>query len=603
MSVDPEVRPVVIWVAHRREEERAWLAELPPHSVSVMVGAPQFEAFREAPEPHGVVLGLEGDCGDELRFALELCERFPRARWWLAGEAQERDRAERLFDCLPHHFLDLSTSGGELRAGFETAALAAPAPPLSRLRRQVALSQIFRERFADLDPELFLPLIDPAGTAGAVLIEGERGVGRRLLARYVQGVTEHSPGPCVEIDAREISTIEELWGRLQAVPGSPGDALLSAVLVEADALPEPIQVSLAAELELGILPSRLPRVRLFALVGSGGSGLTPDLRQRFRYTVRIPPLRERPRAVENFVRAWSARRGKLEDPRLPGWITALSQRRLRRNYRDLERLLERALLRGEGDGDGTAPAPEATRKSADGTTPPSSDAPRAQAAPAARPPLDLDALSFALAHELRNPLSTLRTFTTLFPEQYQDEEFRVHFGALASRDVARMVEAMELLERYQSVAAGRSEGSDSEACDLAALAEGVIRGLRETIDARKLVVLEELERGETAVRGRPDALRFAVEALVQQVLEWVEDGRDLYLSVRRAIVRGDEAPAVRLLVRFPGSSEGAGTGPLTPARASLALTLASAVFAESGGELTLDTETELGLLAVDLPAA
>jgi hypothetical protein len=42
---------------------------------------------------------------------------------------------------------------------------------------------------------------------------------------------------------------------------------------------------------------------------------------------------------------------------------------------------------------------------------------------------------------------------------------------------------------------------------------------------------------------------------------------------------------------------------LTPARASLALTLASAVFAESGGELTLDTETELGLLAVDLPAA
>ncbi|NNL85110.1 MAG: hypothetical protein HKP27_05630, partial [Myxococcales bacterium] len=157
MSANPGARPPVIWVAHRREEERAWLAELPPQGISVMVGAPRFEAFREAPEPQGVLLGLDGDCGEELRFALELCERFPRARWWLAGEAQERSRAERLFDCLPHHFLDLSASGGELRARFASAALAAPAPPLSQLRRQVALSQIFRERFSDLDPELFLP--------------------------------------------------------------------------------------------------------------------------------------------------------------------------------------------------------------------------------------------------------------------------------------------------------------------------------------------------------------------------------------------------------------------------------------------------------------
>ncbi|NNL87067.1 MAG: HAMP domain-containing histidine kinase, partial [Myxococcales bacterium] len=352
-----------------------------------------------------------------------------------------------------------------------------------------------------------------------------------------------------------------------------------------------------------ILPSRLPGVRLFALVGSGGGGLTPDLRQRFRYSVRIPPLRERPRAVENFVRSWSARRGKLEDPRLAGWIGALSQRRLRRNYRDLERLLERALLREAENGDATASEPQVTEQPADGTAPASSEASRTEDTPAAKPPLDLEALSFALAHELRNPLSTLRTFTTLFPEQYQDEEFRVHFGDLASRDVTRMVEAMELLERYQNVAAGRTEGGDSGACDLAALAEGVIRGLRGKIDARKLVVLEELERGETAVRGRPDALRFALEALIEQVLAWIEDGRDLYLSVRRAIVRGDEAPAVRLLVRFPGSSERAGSGPLAPARASLALTLASAVFAESGGALTLDTETELGLLAVDLPAA
>ncbi len=580
---------MVFWVVHRRDEERAWLAELVPRRAAVNVGVPRTEAFREAPEPRAVVLGLEGDCSEELQFANDICNRFPRARWWLAGEPHESGFAARLFDCLPHEFLDLSAASAELRSALETGQLAANGPSLSDLRERSALSDRFRELFSDLDPNLFLPLVNPAEAAAEVLIEGESGTGKRLLARYVHAVTEQAPGPCCEIDARELRDIEELWARLRRVPAEPGDAVLAVILLHTDALPETTQSALASRLELGYLPSNLPRVRVFALCGDSGRDVTSELRHRFRHQVRIPPLRERPGAVERFVRAFAEERGAPDEATVARWVTALSQRRLRRNYRDLERLLERAAPAGDGVSR-DAPEPGEARDGGEDSTAP---APQG---------VDIDAISHALAHELRNPLSTLQTFTTLFPEQHQDEEFRVNFGSLASEDVARMTRTMELLERYNALRDAPTP-KDAIVCDLATLAEAAVREFRDTVDARKIVVLEELERGATPVQAPASHVAFALRAVLSQVIDWVEDGRDLYLSVRRSVVRGDEAPSVRLLLRFPGISDRLGAGDLAPARASLALTLADAVFASAGGTLTLDTETTLGLLAIDLPAA
>ena len=50
-------------------------------------------------------------------------------------------------------------------------------------------------------------------------------------------------------------------------------------------------------------------------------------------------------------------------------------------------------------------------------------------------PIDAQRLSHALAHELRNPLVALRTFTELLPERFDDtflaeavDEFLEHFN-------------------------------------------------------------------------------------------------------------------------------------------------------------------------------
>jgi two-component system, NtrC family, sensor kinase len=50
----------------------------------------------------------------------------------------------------------------------------------------------------------------------------------------------------------------------------------------------------------------------------------------------------------------------------------------------------------------------------------------------------LGTLTAGLAHEIRNPLVAIKTFTQLLPERFEDEEFRSHFLRIASAEVDRI---------------------------------------------------------------------------------------------------------------------------------------------------------------------
>ncbi len=50
----------------------------------------------------------------------------------------------------------------------------------------------------------------------------------------------------------------------------------------------------------------------------------------------------------------------------------------------------------------------------------------------------LGTLAAGLAHEIRNPLVAIKTFTQLLPERFEDEEFRNHFTNIASAEVDRI---------------------------------------------------------------------------------------------------------------------------------------------------------------------
>jgi signal transduction histidine kinase len=59
----------------------------------------------------------------------------------------------------------------------------------------------------------------------------------------------------------------------------------------------------------------------------------------------------------------------------------------------------------------------------------------------------LGTLAAGLAHEIRNPLVAIKTFTQLLPERFDDEEFRNHFSTVAAGEIDRISTLVtELLE-------------------------------------------------------------------------------------------------------------------------------------------------------------
>lgn len=60
----------------------------------------------------------------------------------------------------------------------------------------------------------------------------------------------------------------------------------------------------------------------------------------------------------------------------------------------------------------------------------------------------LGTLSAGMAHEIKNPLVTLKTFTQLLPERYQDADFRDTFSSLVGQEVKRIDSIVNQLLRF-----------------------------------------------------------------------------------------------------------------------------------------------------------
>ncbi len=67
-------------------------------------------------------------------------------------------------------------------------------------------------------------------------------------------------------------------------------------------------------------------------------------------------------------------------------------------------------------------------------------------------------MSATFAHEIRNPLTSLRTFTQLMPERYYDPDFRETFRRVVLFDIERIEDLMKDLLDFSS--AGRPRGTD-----------------------------------------------------------------------------------------------------------------------------------------------
>ncbi len=269
------------------------------------------------------------------------------------------------------------------------SSLTAPAEvwPDERFHYLVGRSMVMREMFA--------LLARAAATDASVLIQGETGTGKELVARSIHAASNRRRGPLVVVDCGALPENlldAELFGHTKGAFTGAVNARIGAIesahggtvfLDEIGELPISMQPKLLRVLEqrtvrrIGESDHRPVDVRfitathrnLLEMVAHGG--FREDLYFRLCVIpVTVPPLRERPEDIELLVRHFLG-----GDELSPRFVEALKEITWRGNVRELRNYIERARALGEEavDRTGTNPRlslPSSPRPRANPTTSP-----------------------------------------------------------------------------------------------------------------------------------------------------------------------------------------------------------------------------------------
>jgi signal transduction histidine kinase len=214
--------------------------------------------------------------------------------------------------------------------------------------------------------------------------------------------------------------------------------------------------------------------------------------------------------------------------------------------------------------------------------------------------VSLRRLSVAISHEVRNPLVEIRTFSKLLPERFDDAEFRSRFAAVLDEQLSQIERAIEHLAVFSAL--GPVERAP---VDVAELLDEMLEERRDEVQARRLIVLRELDREQSRALGSPAQLRFAFDALLGRALELVPEGGELYLAARYLADGLRGGPCYRVLLRFQQPEEvvpAADVEGRSPASTPLEVVLADAVVRSLGGSMILSpTESRETVVLIDLP--
>jgi DNA-binding NtrC family response regulator len=226
-----------------------------------------------------------------------------------------------------------------------------------------------------------------AASAIAVLIEGESGVGKELIARAIHGQGERRMKPFVAVNCGAIpdNLVESiLFGHEKGaftgaterhtgkfIEASGGTLFLD----EVGELPPAAQVKLLRAIQegevepVGARKSVKVDVRLISATNRNliadvkGGRFREDLFYRLHvFPIAVPPLRERAEDIPDLVRHFLARFAAEEGKRVRSVsgeaLALLGRHRWPGNVRQLENAVFRAVVLAEGDGIGTDEFPQ-----------------------------------------------------------------------------------------------------------------------------------------------------------------------------------------------------------------------------------------------------
>ena len=152
----------------------------------------------------------------------------------------------------------------------------------------------------------------------------------------------------------------------------------------------------------------------------------------------------------------------------------------------------------------------------------------------------LGTLTAGLAHEIRNPLVAIKTFTQLLPERINDDEFRNHFLSIASGEVDRISALVtELLEF------ARPSEPKFELEDINAVLDGMILLVSTETKSKRVEIVREYASNLSPITiDREQMKQVFLNMLLNAIEATPEDGK-IYVKTR-SYTKPDGEPYIQV---------------------------------------------------------
>jgi DNA-binding NtrC family response regulator len=212
---------------------------------------------------------------------------------------------------------------------------------------------------------------------------------------------------------------------------------------------------------------------------------------------------------------------------------------------------------------------------------------------------ELKVLIHELAHEMKNPMVTIKTFAQLLDDRYGDEDFRARFRDVVSCDIERMDDLLEMMIEFADFSQPR--------VDRASLDERLRWAVDEVgkeCGKRQAAIRLQSSRIATAILADENQLDYILKNVLSAVVSQARLGSEIGVEIQRAgtvvISYFREGPRMASITQYLGSlSEAAGESILP-----LRILLAKQLVERNGGEMAVDsTDAEKEIVTMEFPIA